>query len=80
MQDLLSLYDCGELSAEVLTLLSSEHGGAKMVGPVAFRSARQSPEGILKPFAQGFEALAEADLDVLPVRVGQDKMVQQVWK
>ncbi len=43
-------------------------------------NAAEAPQGVLQPFAQAGETLGEAEGHVLPVRVGQHEVVQQVRK
>ena len=43
-----------------------------------FRDGAELPEGGLQALAEGLEALRVADLDMFPVAVGQDEVVQEV--
>jgi hypothetical protein len=54
------------------------HGQAHAVAPVHGRHAAQGPDRVLEAGAEAFEALGEADRDVLPVRVCQHEVVDQV--
>jgi hypothetical protein len=56
------------------------HGQRHAVGAMTLGHSSQLPHGILPPLAQAGEALREAQRHMLPVRVGQHKVVQQVRK
>ena len=48
------------------------------VGAMTLRHGTQFPDGVLPPLAQAGETLREAHRHVLPIRVGQHEVVQQV--
>ena len=63
---------------EPLRLPVGVHRQRHAVGAVPGRHPAQGPEGVLQPRAQAGEALREADGHVLPVRVSQHEVVDQV--
>jgi hypothetical protein len=63
---------------ECLGIRIGVNGGAHAVGAMPCGNASQFPEGILQPFAQTLEALAEADRAGLPVGVSEHEVIDQV--
>jgi hypothetical protein len=53
-------------------------GQRHAIGAVPLRHPAQFPEGVLQPLAEAGEALRGAHADVLPVRVGEHEVVDQV--
>src|SRR6185312_362027 len=53
-------------------------GRRQPIGAVQLRHAAQFPQGVLQALAETLVALGEANRARLPVRVGQDKVVDQV--
>jgi hypothetical protein len=54
------------------------HRQTHPVRPMPGRHAPQRPQGFLQALTQAGETLGKTQADVLPVRLGQDKMVDQV--
>ncbi len=54
------------------------HGRREAIGAVPLRCATQLPQGVLQPFAEALQALREAQRRRLPVRVGQDEVIEHV--
>jgi len=63
---------------ELLPLREVVDRRAHPIRAMALGDAAQLDQGVLQSFAQGLEALREADRHRLPVRVGQHEMVDQV--
>ncbi len=61
-----------------IAVLVNRHTHA--VGAMTVGDAAQMPQGVLQPFAQTGETLGKADGHILPVRVGQHEVIQQVRK
>lgn len=57
---------------------SVAHRQTHPIRPMPRRHAAQFRQGGLQPFAQALEALREADRGRLPVRVGQDEVIDQM--
>lgn len=60
------------------TLCPRWDGCRQSVGAVHLRYAAQLPQGVLQALAEALVTLGEADRSRLPVRVGQDEVVDQV--
>ena len=54
------------------------NGQRHAIGAMPFGHAAEGPERMLQPLAESSETLAEADVDMLPVGVGEDPVEQQV--
>jgi hypothetical protein len=67
------------LGGELLGLAVMVHGQRHAIAAVTLRHTAQGPQGILQAGAEAGETLAKTKSDVLPIGVGQHKMVQQVW-
>ena len=60
---------------ELVRMLGLVHRRRQSVGAVLGRRAAQFPQRVLQTVAQALEALREADRPRLPVRLGQDEVV-----
>ena len=63
---------------ELLGVAVVMHRQRQAIGAMPLRHAAQFPQRVLQPFAQALEALREAERHVLPVRVRQHEVVDQV--
>ena len=56
------------------------HGQGHPVGPMTLGHGPQRPQGILQTHAQARKILAQTERDVLPIRMGQHEVIEQVRK
>jgi hypothetical protein len=63
---------------KLLCLTIGIHSQGHAVGAVSLRYAAQGPQSVLQALTQAGEALSEADGDVLPVRMGEHEVVDEV--
>jgi len=70
--------ECPIPRRELLGLPVSMHRHRQPIRAMPLGHATQDPQGILQPRAEAGEALGETNGHVLPIRVGQDKMIQQM--
>jgi hypothetical protein len=68
----------GGVAAGELLGAGGLHGQAHAVAAMHFRHTAQGPDRVLEAGAEALEALRETERDVLPVRVRQHKVVDQV--
>ena len=47
---------------------------------MVFGNSAQLPEGVLQSCTEALEALGKTDRTILPVRIGQDEVVEQMIK
>jgi hypothetical protein len=60
------------------TLCPRWNGCCQPVGAVHLRHAAQFPQGVLQALAEALVTLGEADGCCLPIRVGQDEVIDQM--
>ena len=65
---------------EQITIAKVIHRGAEPIGAVHLGNSSQFPEGVLEPLAEALETLGKADCGSLPIRIGQDKVIDHVIK